>query len=92
VGYNVAGAAAAEPLDARSDLFGVASVLYELAALDTLFREGADDIKALMARRRSRAASERAHRAATGRSHRSSVRALQRIRSAVPDCARVGKR
>jgi hypothetical protein len=43
--------AAAESLDARSDLFGVASVLYELAALDTLFPEKEpDDIRALMAR------------------------------------------
>jgi hypothetical protein len=50
-GYMSPEQAAAEPLDARSDLFGVASVLYELAALDTLFPEKEpDDIKALMAR------------------------------------------
>jgi serine/threonine-protein kinase len=50
-GYMSPEQAAAEPLDARSDLFGVASVLYELAALDTLFPEKEpDDIRALMAR------------------------------------------
>jgi len=50
-GYMSPEQAAAESLDARSDLFGVASVLYELAALDTLFPEKEpDDIKALMAR------------------------------------------
>ena len=50
-GYMSPEQAAAESLDARSDLFGVASVLYELAALDTLFPEKEpDDIRALMAR------------------------------------------
>ncbi len=50
-GYMSPEQSAAEPLDARADLFGLAAVLYELAALDTLFPEKEPaDIKALMAR------------------------------------------